>query len=108
MVRNWLSTVASQDLLQPALLADPADDSLVLVRIMDREQLDLATLHATVANFVARVDSLFKRGGRMAVESTFPSPSNQAVKKVHLEDVHVGRIGKGGGGGKVPRLLGGH
>jgi hypothetical protein len=34
------------------MLADAADESLVLVRSMDREQLDLATLHATIANFV--------------------------------------------------------
>ena len=29
------------------------------MRSMDREQLDLATLHAAVANFVARVGFLF-------------------------------------------------
>ncbi|MFM7985033.1 MAG: hypothetical protein ACKPKO_37510, partial [Candidatus Fonsibacter sp.] len=53
------------------MLADSADESLVLVRSMDREQLDLATLHATVTNFVERVYCLFKRGGFMAVESSF-------------------------------------
>ena len=71
LVRNWLGTVSSEDLLQLALLADAADEGLVLVRSMDREQLDLATLHATVGNFVERVDFLFKRGGCMTVESSF-------------------------------------
>ena len=52
-------------------MADAADKSSVLVRSMDREQFDLATVHATVANFVERVDFLFKRGGRMTVESSF-------------------------------------
>jgi hypothetical protein len=63
--------VSSEDLLQLALLADAADESLVLVRSMDREQLDLATLHTTVANFVERVEFLFKAGGCMTVESSF-------------------------------------
>ena len=71
LVRNWLCTVSCQDLLQLALLADATDESLVLVRSMDREQLDLATLHATDADFVKRVDLLFKQGGRMPVESSF-------------------------------------
>ena len=42
-----------------------------MVKSMDREQLDLATLHATVADFVKRVDFLFKQGGGMTVESSF-------------------------------------
>ena len=71
LVRNWLCTVSSQDLLQLAWLADAADEIWVLVRSMDREQLDLATLHATVDKFVERVGVLFKRGGRMTVESSF-------------------------------------
>ena len=65
-------------------------------------------MHATVANFVERVDFLFKRGGRMTVESCFtqhcltllsagqlqvleqctyrvlPSPSDQDVQKCIL------------------------
>ena len=72
------------------------------------EQLDLATLHATVANFVERVDFLLKRGVCMTVESSFtqhcltllptgqlqalergtyrvlPSPSDQEVHKCIL------------------------
>ena len=55
LVRNWPCTVSSPYILQLALLADAADENLVLVRNMDREQLDLATLHTTVANFVERV-----------------------------------------------------
>ena len=70
-MRNRHCTVSSKDLLQLALLADAADESLVLVRSMDLEQLDLATLHATVANFVERVHFLCKRGGCMTVESSF-------------------------------------
>ncbi len=64
-------TVARPDILQLALLTNATDESLVLVRNMDWEQLGLATLHATIANFVERVDFLFKRGGRMPVESSF-------------------------------------
>jgi hypothetical protein len=85
-----------------------ADESLLMARSMGREQLDLATLHATIANFVEPVDFLCKRGGRMAVESSFtqhcltllstrqlqvlergtyrvlPSPSDQQVQKCIL------------------------
>ena len=57
--------------MQLALLADATDERLVLVRSMGREKLDLATLRATVANLVDRVDFLFNRGGCMAVESSF-------------------------------------
>ena len=62
LVRNWLCTVSSNDLLQLALLADAADEILVWVRRMDREQLDLATLRATVVKCVERVDLLFSSG----------------------------------------------
>ena len=80
----------------------------MLVRSMDRDQLDLATLHATVEDFAKRVDFLFKQGGRMTVESSFtqhcltllstgqlqvleqgkqrvlPSPSNEEVENCIL------------------------
>ena len=51
LVKNWLCAGSHQDILQLALLADATYESLVLVRSTDREQLDLATLHATIANF---------------------------------------------------------
>ena len=68
LIKNHLC-YPSQYLLQ--LMADAADESLVLARSMDREQVDLPTLHATVANLVERVDVLFNRGRRMTVESSF-------------------------------------
>ena len=108
LVRNWLCTVSSQDILQLALLADATYESLVLVRSMGREQLGLAALQATYANLMERVDFLFKLGGCMTVESNFtqhcltllstrqlqvleqgtyrvlPSPSDQEVQKCIL------------------------
>ena len=132
LVRNWLCTVSSKDLLQLALLADAADEVLVLLRSMDREQLDLATLHATVEKCVERVDFLFKRGGCMTVESSFTqhcltllstgqlqvleqgthralqSQSNQEVHRCKLRMSKWGDMAKGCGGGRVPTLLGGH
>jgi hypothetical protein len=57
--------------LQLALLADATDEGLMLVRQMDSEQFDLATLHCTVADFLGRLDFLFKQGGRMTVEDSF-------------------------------------
>lgn len=71
LVRNWLATVSSEDLLQLALLADAADESLLLVRHLDTEGVDLATLHSTVAHYMDRLDYLFKRGGCMTVENSF-------------------------------------
>ena len=98
-----------------------------MVRSMGREQSDLATLNATVGNFMERVYFLFKRGGCMTDTTLFDIVVNRAVAgagarhlpgasepegsrsaNVHLEDVQVGRHGKGGGRGRVPRLLGGH
>ncbi|MFM7989810.1 MAG: hypothetical protein ACKPKO_61900, partial [Candidatus Fonsibacter sp.] len=57
--------------MQLAVLADAAYVSLVLVSSIGEEQLELATLHATVANFVERVEFFFKRGECMTVESSF-------------------------------------
>ena len=71
LVFNWLNGITSADLVQLALLADAADEGLLLVRHMDSEQFDIAALHSTVAGFVERVDYLFKRGGCMAVQSSF-------------------------------------
>ncbi|MFM7980229.1 MAG: hypothetical protein ACKPKO_13020, partial [Candidatus Fonsibacter sp.] len=62
---------SSQYILQLALLADATYESMMLVRSMGREQLDPATMHATIATFVARVDFLCKRGGCITVESSF-------------------------------------
>ena len=50
---------SSEDPLQFALLADAADEGLLLVRQMDAEQFDVASLHSIVAQFVERVDFLF-------------------------------------------------
>jgi hypothetical protein len=71
LVRNWLATVSSKELLQLALLADAADEGLLLVRQMDREQFDLATLHSSVGDFVERVRMLFKEGGCLTMEHSF-------------------------------------
>ena len=71
LVRRWLTTVSSEDLLQLALLADATDEGLLLVRQMDTEQLDLATLLSTVEAFTERVDYLFNQGGCMTVENSF-------------------------------------
>ena len=71
LVRNWLATVSSEELLQLALLADAADEGLLLVRQMDREQFDLATLHSSVGDFVERVRMLFKEGGCLTMEHSF-------------------------------------
>ena len=71
LVRNWLINTSSEDLLQLALLADAADEGLLLVRQMGSEQFDIASLHSTVAHFVERVDFLFNQGGCMAVENSF-------------------------------------
>ncbi|MFM7985931.1 MAG: hypothetical protein ACKPKO_42110, partial [Candidatus Fonsibacter sp.] len=71
LVRNLHCTVSSQDILQFALLPDAAAESVMLVRSMDREQLDLVTLQATIATFVERGEFLFQRGGSFTVESSF-------------------------------------
>jgi len=85
LVRNWLATVSSEDLLQLALLADAADEGLLLVRQMDREQFDLATLHASVGDFVERVRMLFKEGGCMTVEHSFTRHCVQVLASGQLQ-----------------------
>ena len=71
LVRNWLKNISSEDLLQLALLADATDEGLLLVRQLDCEQYDLASLQSSVADFVARLDFLFLHRGSMSVESSF-------------------------------------
>ena len=132
LVRNCLCTVSRPDILQLALLADAADESLVMVRSVAREQLDLATLHATIANFVERVDFLFNRGGCMTVESSFaqhclsllstgqlqvlargtyralPSPSEQEVQKCILRMSKLADMANAVVEAELTHILGGH
>ena len=76
--------------MQLALLADAADEGIVLVRLMGREQLDLATLRDTLANFVKRVDFLFKRGGCMTVESNFTQHCLTLLSTMQLQVLEQG------------------
>ena len=71
LVRNWLKGISSEDLLQLALLADAADEGLLLVRQLDCEHFDLAGLQSSVGGFVERLDFLFRHRGCMTVESSF-------------------------------------
>ena len=91
------------------------------MRSLHLEQFALATLQATVANFVEVHDSgkqfrttLFDHVVNRAVAGVGArhppgaSESEQSVSaQVHIEDFYVGRHGKCGGGGRVPRLIGG-
>ncbi|MCP4240808.1 MAG: hypothetical protein GY772_09640 [bacterium] len=61
-MRRWLSTVSSEELLQLAMCADAADETMLLLRVFDSEQMDIATRFGNIERFLQRVTSLFNHG----------------------------------------------
>ena len=89
LVRDWLKSITSEDILQLALLADASDEGLLLVRQLDCEHFDLASLQSTVADFVARLDFLFLHRGCMTVENSFVQHCLGLLAAGHLQVLPV-------------------
>ena len=61
-VKQWLSSVTAEDLLQLAMCADAADEAMLLVRAFDSESMDIAETLARTRDFMDRVEGLFDHG----------------------------------------------
>ena len=104
------NNISSEDSLQLAVLAGAAVEGLMLVRVLCSEQVELASLQSTVADFMECVDFFFQRGGRMAAENSFVQScmvmlsAGQAQVMHHPEKVDQRRaLGEAWGGGSATR-----
>ena len=69
LAEAWLAGLSEERYLQAAMMADAADEGLLLVRICDHEIVDTADLPGEVQSFLGRVRFLFgPRGGCTEVE----------------------------------------
>ena len=59
LAKSWLSELDDEKCIQLGMMADAADEALVLVRFLDDEDLDVATLMTEVQNFVDKIEALF-------------------------------------------------
>ena len=67
---RFLELVTGEELLQLALLADAADEALVLVRMVDVEDVDLSEIPTFVGQFIQRIAALFKEEGALKLGYT--------------------------------------
>lgn len=67
---RFLELVTGEELLQLALLADAADEALVLVRMVDVEDVDLSEIPTFVGQFIQRIAALFKQEGALKLGYT--------------------------------------
>jgi len=63
MAKAWLLQITNEACLTLAMLADAADEALLLTRILDNEDVDPATANFEVQMFVNKIEALF--GDRM-------------------------------------------
>ena len=63
MHKKWLESVDSESALQLAMMADAADEVLILNRFFDREKYDKAEVWSTLQEFLVRTSWLFEDWG---------------------------------------------
>lgn len=56
---KWLQWLSTEKCLMAAMLADAADQSMMLTRVLDNEDMDPAALNAEVSVFVTAIETLF-------------------------------------------------
>ena len=57
--KEWLQWIDEERCIQAAMLADAADESLVLTRLMDSEDVDPAALHRELQHYIKVIEALF-------------------------------------------------
>ena len=57
--KAWLEFLDEERCVQAAMLADAADESLLLTRIFDSEHVDTATVHREITHYLRKIKSLF-------------------------------------------------
>lgn len=68
VAQTWLQSVTSECLVTLAMLADAGDEGLALVRQVDDEQTDIASLQRIVAEFLDRARFLWQENGCLTSE----------------------------------------
>ena len=61
--KRFLQFVDAERLIQAAMMCDGGDESLMLLRLCDDPDLDMATAPDEIAAYIARVEFLFLQGG---------------------------------------------
>ena len=69
-------------LLLAGMLADAADECLLLTRFFDTERSDISLMHAEIGSFLQRVDSLFVKG--QCVDCGFTHLMLQQLKRPYV------------------------
>jgi len=64
---QWVKHLNAEKLLMLAMMADASDEGLCLIRQVDDESTDIASLQSLVVSFLERTDMLFEQGGCLRV-----------------------------------------
>ena len=64
---RWVKHLNAEKLLMLAMMADASDEGLCLIRQVDDESTDIASLQSLVVSFLERTDMLFEQGGCLRV-----------------------------------------
>ena len=64
---QWVKHLSAEKLLMLAMMADASDEGLCLIRQVDDESTDIATLQSLVVCFLERTEMLFEQGGCLQV-----------------------------------------
>jgi len=64
---QWVEHLDAEKLLMLAMMADASDEGLCLIRQVDDESTDVASLQSLVVSFLERTDMLFGQGGCLRV-----------------------------------------
>ena len=62
-VLQWVKHLSAEKLLMLATMADASDEGLCLIRQVDDESTDIASLQSLVVRFLERTEMLFEQGG---------------------------------------------
>ena len=86
---EWLANLTEEAYIQAAMMADAADEVIMLVRICDTELADTADLPAEVATFLERVRFLFGTDGGCTQATGYTKYALEVLK--HVRRFHVGK-----------------
>ena len=64
---RWAKHLNAEKLIMLAMMADASDEGLCLIRQVDDESTDIASLQSLVVSFLERTDMLFEQGGCLRV-----------------------------------------
>ena len=83
-LKHWVRHLTAEKLLMLAMMSDASDEGLCLIRHVDDESTDIASLQGLVAQFLERVQVLFGNGACLEL----PGYTNH-IMKVLEKGVHI-------------------